>query len=159
MNRTVRVSMSGREAADEVDDLARRRCVERVDGEVASFGVLLPVRAESDQSAAAVRVNVAAQRRDLERNPVHDQRDRAVVDAGRHGLDPGSLRTGDHLGGNEGRGDVDVARRQLHQAVAHRATGNPRLPAIGVEKREHALQRRVLEPVLIRYRRHAYSLS
>src|SRR3546814_8521740 len=65
--------------------------IERVDGEIAPGGVFAPVVGIGDGGAAAVRADVAAQGRDLHRPAVDHRRDRAMVDAGRHGLYAGGL--------------------------------------------------------------------
>ena len=64
--------------------------VEGVQAEVAPRGVLGPVVGEGDHGAAAVGLDVAAQGGDLERLAVGDRRHRAVLDAGRDGLQPGA---------------------------------------------------------------------
>ena len=65
--------------------VARRR--QRVDREIAPFGIGLPVAAELDLGMAAIGFDVLAQRRHLERVLVDDDGDRAVLDAGRNRLE------------------------------------------------------------------------
>ena len=76
------------EAAEIIEDLAGQRIGgKRVDREVAPRRVLLPVVGEGDGRAPAVGRDVAAKRRDFERVAVADGSDRAMIDAGRNGLD------------------------------------------------------------------------
>ncbi len=117
-----------------------------VDGEVAPLRVDDPVAAERDLGLAAERLGILAQRGDLERMRIDDQRHGAVVDAGRHALDAGRLGAADHFGGQRGGRDIDVADRNLQQRVADRAADHARFLAIAVQKPEHAGGRTGSEP-------------
>ncbi len=54
---------------------------QRIDGEVAPACVADPVTAERNPGMTAEGLGILAQRRDLERRAVHDQRHGAVIDA------------------------------------------------------------------------------
>ncbi len=150
-----RLRLDIRKSADEVDHLAIGTDIERVDRQVTALGVLLPVLAESHLGAAAVGLDIAAKRGHLEAPAVEHQRHRAVVDPGRHRLDPGRLGALHHrLGRQRGR-KVYIGDRQAHQAVAHRPAGDARLAAIGIEQRKQPLQCRIGEPGLVRQVGHA----
>ena len=88
MKRMVRLSMSARPPTRSIT-VPSARGVEPVDGEVAPLGVGLPVAAEADLGAAAVGLDVGAQRRHLEGPAGGDQRDRAVLGAGVDDLEAG----------------------------------------------------------------------
>ena len=74
------------EPAERIEHLAGDVAVERVHGEVAARGVLLPVGSEMHDRMAPVGLDVAPERRHLERPPVGDDGDGAVLDPGRRGL-------------------------------------------------------------------------
>ena len=78
-------------AAERIVHRAVGVAIERVHGEVAPHGVLAPVGGERHPGMAAERLDVAAQRRHLERDFVGDDGDRAVLDAGRNRVQPGAL--------------------------------------------------------------------
>ncbi len=78
MKRMLRVLDIGK-PADEIDHLAVGIDIERIDRQVAPFGIDLPVGAEGDLGMATVGLDVAAQRRHLERLAIDDQRHRAVL--------------------------------------------------------------------------------
>ncbi len=82
---------------------------QRIHREVATLGIDLPVPPERHLGLAAESLDVLPQRRDLKRRSVDHQRDRTVVDAGRHR--PQSARGGaaHHLIRKRCRRDVDVA--------------------------------------------------
>ena len=84
-------------AAERVEHLAVGAAVERVDREVAPARVGRPVVGEGHGGVAAVRLHVLAQRGDLVGHVLGDDRDGAVRDAGRHGLEAGGFGGGDHL--------------------------------------------------------------
>ncbi len=119
---------------------------QRIHGEVAALGVAPPVAAERHLGVAAEGLDILAQRGDLERTAVHDHRDGAVLDPGRHRLEAGCLDAADHLGGQRRRGDVDVAVRLAEQRVAHRAADHARLLAVAIEHREQARERLLTQP-------------
>ena len=137
------------ETADIIVDDAVRRDRQRVDGEVAPLGIDLPVAPERHIGFAAEGLDVLAQRRHLERYAIDDERDGAVLDAGRHRLDPGGGRAPHHLIGQRGGRDVDVAERHADERVARGAADDTRLLAAAVEEREHALHRRGTEPGIV----------
>ena len=66
-------------AAERIVHRAVGVAIERVHGEVAPHGVLAPVGGERHLGVAAERLDVAPQRRHLERNLVGDDRHRAVL--------------------------------------------------------------------------------
>jgi len=97
----------------------------------------------------SVGFQVPTQRRDLIASPLEHQRHRAMVDAGRHCLDPCRLCPFDHLLRHQCRGDIDVADRQPHQRVAHGPADDTRFTALPVQECEDAGQGRILEPGLV----------
>ncbi len=123
---------------------------QRIHCEVATLGIDLPVPPERDLGLAAESLDVLAQRRHLKRCSVDHQRDRAVVDAGRHR--PQSARSGaaHHLIRKRGRSDVDVAYWQPHQRIARCPSHHPRLFAAAVEERKRTRERRCMEPAGVR---------
>ena len=121
--------------------IARRR--QRIDGEIAPFGVGLPVAAEFDLGMAAIGFDVLAQRRDLERMLVDHDGHRAVLDAGRHGLE---ARRRHALQTSSGTAVVATSTshdRHAQQRVAHRAADDARLLAVAIE---HSEQRAATAP-------------
>ena len=73
---------------------------------------------------------------------VAHRRDRAVLDACRHGLDLRRFKAFDHLLRVQPRREVDVADRQAEQLVANRAAnvaGQPLVAAERVKQPRHAL--------------------
>ena len=105
-----------------------------VDGEIAPLGIAHPVAAERDPGLAAEGLDILAQGRDLERLRVDDQRDGAMLDAGRHALDAGEPGAADHLVRQRGGGDIDIADRKLQQRIADRAADDARLLAVAVQQ-------------------------
>ena len=140
MNRTL-ARCDIREAAGVVVNLAITRHRQRVDREIAALGVSAPVASECDLGLAAVGFDILAQGRHLVRHASHDDRNGAMLDAGRNSLDTRSGAAADHFIGNGGRRDIDFADRQSHQCVAHRAADHPRLLAVAIEQRQNARQR------------------
>ena len=121
-----------------------------VDGEVAPFRIANPVAPERNPGLAAKGLGILAQGRDLERMRFDDQRDRAVVDAGRHAFDAGRLGAADDLVGQRRGRDVDVAEGNFQQRIAHGAADHAGFLAIAVEQREHARGRTGSEPGRVR---------
>ncbi len=121
-----------------------------VDGEVAPLRIAHPVAAERHLGLAAEGLGILAQGRDLERVRFDDQRDRAVVDAGRHAFDAGCLGAANDLVGQRRGRDVDVAEGNLQQRIAHGAADHAGFLAIAVEQREHARGRTGPEPGRVR---------
>ena len=72
--------------ADEIDHVTLGIGIERIDRQIPPLGINFPVRPEGYLGAAAIGLDVAAQRRHLERRALDDQRHRAVVDARRDRL-------------------------------------------------------------------------
>ena len=134
------------EPADVVVDGSVAGERQRVHGEVAPLGVALPVAPELDRCAAAERLDVLAQGRDLERAALDHHRDGAVVEPGRHGLEACSLDPADHFGRERGSGDIDVAVRLADERVAHRAADDAGFLAVVLERGENAAQRRLSQP-------------
>ena len=115
-----------------------RRQRQRVDGEVSAQRVLFEIAAETHLRGAPIRLDILAQRRHLERLPLHDDRHCAMGDAGGDGLQPGVLRgLGDRFGQGRG-GDVDLMRLKTQQRVAHGAADDPRFATGGGERHEQA---------------------
>ena len=121
-----------------------------VDGEVAPFRIADPVAPERNPGLAAKGLGILAQGRDLERMQFDDQRDRAVVDAGRHAFDAGRLGAADDLVGQRRGCDIDVAEGNIQQRIAHGAADHAGFLAIAIEQREHARGRTGPEPGRVR---------
>ena len=93
----------------------------------------------SVKATTARRPSVATSRRRVVISkglPPRDRRHRAVLDAGRHGLQPRGLQRRGHLVRRQRGGDVDVADRLAEQGVAHAAADDsarnrPRPPPPG----------------------------
>ena len=127
-------------------DRAIARCRQRIDGEIAPFGVGLPVAPEFDLGMAAVGLDVLAQRRHLERMLVDNDRDGAVLDTGRDRLEPGGRNALHNFFRHRGGSDVNLGDRHAQQRVSHRAADDARLFAIAIEHSEQARQRATCEP-------------
>ena len=121
-------------AAKRVQHLARRVGVKRVHGKVAPRGVLRRVVGEGDHRPAPIRRHIAPERGDLKRRAIGDQRDDAMVGAGRMGAEARRLRQAHRLRRRRDDGDVDVLRRAAHQRIAHAAADKERL---GSRQRRH----------------------
>ena len=130
-----------------VEHLAARRIGgQSVDGEVAPRRVLAPILGVGDGGAAAVGGDVAAQGGDLDRLAADHGGDRAVGEAGRHRLDPRRLEPADHLVGRDPGGEVDVARLEAEQGVAHAAADESRLARRRAKRREQPVHARPVLP-------------
>ena len=129
MKRTVR--LSSRPVRRPGRPPRHRRRVERVDGEVAAFGIAPPVAPEPHLGAAAIGLDVVAQRRHLIRPAGGNHGDRAVLDAGRHRLEAGGLGALGRFRRQRRRCDVDIRHRLASSALrtAPPATAPPRHPA------------------------------
>ena len=119
---------------------------ERIHGEVAPLGVLLPVAAEAHAGVAAEGFDILAQRRHLERPAVDHDRDGAVLDAGRHRLEARGLGATDDLLRDSGGGHVEFKDRLAEQSVSHRAADHARLFAVAIEHLNEARERAFAEP-------------
>ncbi len=142
------------EPADHIEDLAIRRGIERVDRKIAPFGIGLPIIAEGHEGTAAVRFNISPQGRDFEGFSVDDERHRPMRDARWHRLDTSGSSPFDDSLGEQRRGNIDIGNRKSQQAVAHCSANDTPLAAIGVQQRQHPLQRPVLEPGFTGHRGH-----
>ena len=112
-----------------------------VDGEVAPFGVANPVAAEGDPGLAAESLGILAQRRNLERMPVDNQRHGAVLDAGRHRFDAGRLGATDHLIGKGGGRDIDIAGRDFQKVCGRRRRAPSATTSFNISMRTRSADR------------------
>jgi hypothetical protein len=71
-----------------------------------------PIAAEHHARVATERFDIPPQRRDFKRMAIDDDRDGAVLDAGRHRLPACSVNAVHHLVGQGGRRHVDLADRK-----------------------------------------------
>ncbi len=133
-------------AAEGVMDGSRRIDRQRVDREIASTRVGLPVPAEANHRMAAVGLDVLAERRHLEAGSVDDEGHRAVLDAGRNGFDAGRLGAAGDLLRQERCREVDVADRHAGERVADGAADDPRRLVALVEDGEDRPDRRSGKP-------------
>ena len=134
------------EPADIIVDRAVARRRQRIHREVAALGIAPPVAAEGDLGVAAEGFDVLAQGGDLERLLGGDDGDGAVLDAGRHRLEARRLHPANHLLGDGGGGDVDVAVRLADERVADGAADDAGLLAVAVEHGEQIGERRFPQP-------------
>ena len=137
------------DAVEIVGHLAVRGGEERVHGEVAAQRVLPPIVGEGDDRLAAVGFHVAPKGGDLEGALARDGRHRAVLEAGRHGLQPARLDGLQHRLRRGRGGEVDVAHRPAEHGVTHAAADEARLDALGGERCQHGLCRWGGHPRLI----------
>ena len=133
-------------AADIIVHLAVQPSRQRVDGEVAPLGVGLPVAPEYHARLASERLDIFAQRRDLDRMMIDDGRDGAVLDAGRHGLAARSLHAPHHFLRQRGRRHIDLGDRKPQQRVAHGAADHACLLTVAVEQRKQARHGAFFQP-------------
>ena len=110
------------EAAEIVEDFAGHGVGrQRIDGEIAARGVFFPIVGEGDGGAAAVGADVAAEGGDLERMAVADGGDGAMLDSGRHRLDPRRFQPRHDFVGFEPCREVEVTQRQSHEQESRTA--------------------------------------
>ena len=139
-----------RVSAERILHRAVGSAVERVHREVAPTGVLAPVVGEGHARVAAEGLDVAAQRRHLDRHMLGDDRHGAMLDARRNGVEAGSRGKPHHVGRQRRRRHVDVLDRQAHQRIAHRAADDARLRSLSLERCEHLGRRGPVEPLGLR---------
>ena len=120
--------------ANRIEHIAVAIGVERIEREVATPGVLLPGGRVGDLCVPAEGLDIAAERRHLEGLALGDDCHGAVVDAGRHGLEPGPLGKGDHPLRLRRGGKVDFGDGQPKQCIAHGAA-NGALDAVAAAQR------------------------
>ena len=137
------------EAAKRVVNAAVRVERQGVDGEVAPARVGKKIAPEHDLGVAAVRFDVLPQGRGLDRTTVHDQRDRAVGEAGRRDRETGRRGASHRFARRSGRGEVEIARLQAEGQVAHRPADDPRLDVSAVQRLESARERPPPEVIAI----------
>ena len=135
-----------REPADEIDHFAVALEEQRVDRKVAPFRVRFPVAAKTHLGVAAEGLDVLAQRGDLERLAVHDNRNGAVFDAGGNGVEAGLARAAHDLVGHRRGRQIDLADLKTEQRIAHRAADHARFLAVLVEHRQKPHERIVRQP-------------
>ncbi len=121
-----------------VDDGAVSRRIERIDGEIAPLRIGFPVSPEGDPGMAAVRLHILPQRRHLERMPLHDDGDRAMLHAGRHRLETGFPCQPHRFLGPVRGCEIDIAHLAAQKRVAHRAADDASLAAVAVQRLESA---------------------
>ena len=92
----------------------------------------------------------AAQRRHLERHLAGDDRHRAVLDAGRNGVQPGAIGEAHDVARQRRGRDVDILHRSAHQRVAHRAADGARLGTLRRQRGEYLARLRPGQPIGIR---------
>ena len=103
-------------SADRIVNRAATVDGERVDGEIAPLGIGDPVAAEADDGVPAVGLDILAERGHLVADVIGNQRNRAVLDPGRHRLEPGGARPAHDVFGTRRGGEVDVDRRACREA-------------------------------------------
>src|SRR5262245_42685699 len=129
------------ETAGVVIDPAVASHRQRIDREVPPLGIRPPVAAELDLGVAAVGLDILAQRGHFERLLVDDNRDRAVLDAGRHRLESGGGDALHDFFRNGGGGDIHFRDRYAEQRIAHRPADDARLLAVAVQHGKQPRQR------------------
>jgi hypothetical protein len=95
----------------------------------------------------AERLDIAAECGHLEWLAIGDDRHGTVVDAGRHGLEPGLPGKGDHPLRVRRCGKVDFGDRKPKQRIAHGTTNGARLDAVAIQRRKHGTRFRQLKPL------------
>ena len=96
--------------------------IERIDGEIAACGIVLPILRKGYRGAASVGRNIMAQRGDFGRPAGQDGSDRAVINPGRDDFDGLRLEPPYDLARLKRGCDVDIFDRQPQQGIAHRTT-------------------------------------
>ena len=148
-------------AADEDDSLSQnipvtickvmyfpaRIAIQRIHREVAAHGVGLPVVGELHLRAAAIGLDIMAQRRDFIGVMIGNHRHRAMLDAGgMHAQCPRPCKPP-----SPARAPAwwryRFRPRALQQRIAHRTSGHARFTARLRDGREHPLQRWRLQPL------------
>ena len=71
-----------------------------------------------------------------------------MLDAGWMDAEPRRFAGLDDLLGLKRRGDVDIGDGLVHEGIAHRSSGDPRLSAHCGERAQNLLQSRIAEPSL-----------
>ena len=127
-------------AAKRIEHLAVPIGVKRIEREVATPRVLLPGGGEGDLGVAAEGLDVASERGHLEGHAIGDDGDRAVIDPGRHGLQPGLLGKRDHPLRRRGGGKIDLGDGEPEQRIAHGAADGARLDAVAASASNTALR-------------------
>jgi len=107
--------------AGRIEDPAPAVGVEGVEGEIPPGRILGPVGGEGHDRTAAIGLHIPPQGGDFEAAPAADGGDRAVVQPGRDGLQPGGLEGGDHSRRFQARRQVDVGDGAAHDGVANAA--------------------------------------
>ncbi len=115
---------------------------QRIDGEVAPQRIDGEVASEMNDRAASVGFHVLPQARDLEWLALDDHRDGAVIDAGRHGFQPGPSRPRVDDGRRRRGGEIDFGHRPVEKRIAHGAADDPGLLAPAVQDRHQAAKAR-----------------
>ena len=135
------------DAAEEIQHLARARVgVERVDREIPSPRILLPVVGEGDLGVAPEGCDIPPERRHLMRHPARHRRHRTMLQARRHGANAGPLQRRNHRLGLQPCSEIDVGHRQPQQPVAHGTAHEPGRPAIGIECGQQLCEARLVRP-------------
>ena len=140
-------------AAERVEHRPVACRIERVQGEVTPPRILLPILGEGDGRMPPISLYVAPKGRHLERHAVGNHRHRAMLDPGRHRLQPGPLGERHHAVRQRGRGEVDLGDGKAEQGVAHRAADGACLHSGFAQRGEHARRLWPLEPFSILERR------
>jgi hypothetical protein len=96
---------------------------------------------------AAEGLDVTSEGGDLEWHSVGDDGDRAVIDSGRHGLEPGPLGKRHHPLRLRRGGEVDLGDGKSEQRIAHGSTHRARLDAIAPKRAEHGARFFAFQPL------------
>ena len=152
-------------SADRIVNCAATVDGERIDGEIAPLGIGDPVAAEADDGVPAIGLDILAERGHFVADVIGNQRDGAVVDPGRHGLESGRARPAHDVVRKRGGGEVDVADRLAEKRVADgtaddarlvaRLPRGPQRPAAPPGRSSHSASERVGTPPFIARQLHS----
>ena len=103
------------------------RCRERVHCKIPALGIAFPVAAEGDLRSSAEGLDILAQGGDLERLPVGNDGNGAVLNASRHRLESCRLDAADDFFRQRRGSDIDVPGWIAKKRVANRTPYDPGL--------------------------------
>ena len=106
---------------------ALARCRERVHCKIPALGIAFPVAAEGDLSSSAEGLDILAQGGDLERLPVGNDSNGAVLNASRHRLESCRLDAADDFFRQRRGSDIEIPGWIAEKRVANRTPYHPGL--------------------------------
>ena len=134
------------DAADRVHQFPVRIKIQRIERKIAPGRVQFPVMGEGHLRMAAMGNHIHAEGGNFEPSVTADGRDRAMIQPGRNGGDPGPFQPLQHRAGRQVNGDVDIFRLETKEGIAHTAADKPRPPAFTHQGFEHRHRFRPASP-------------